>query len=182
MDCAAQGHEFFEGSVDKVALDVAVKETPDLILRQSVAGGLDGFADTVGDRVPGRHAEEEGGAGVAVIPYGKGSLEMGQADDGGGVQGGVDGAETQDMGLGAAGRGAPQAWPELAQGGIAVLPELAGSGITAKKDFGSRGSPVAGAAEFAGDRMSSSIIGAGGESGNKLRGSWTFELLLPRAS
>ena len=49
MECAAQGNEFFEGSVDTVALDVAVKKTPDLILRQSAAGGLDGFADTVGD-------------------------------------------------------------------------------------------------------------------------------------
>ena len=29
---------------------------------------------------------------------------MGQADDGGGVKGGVDGAETEDLGLGAAGR------------------------------------------------------------------------------
>ena len=77
VECAAQGNEFFEGSVDTVALDVAVKETPDLIFRQSAAGGLDGFADTVGDGVPGGHAEEEGGTGVAAIPYGKGSLEMG---------------------------------------------------------------------------------------------------------
>ena len=70
----------------------------------------------------------------------------------GGVQGGVDGAETQDLGLGAAGGGAPQAGTELAQGGITVPPELAGSGITAKKDFGSSGGPVESAAKFAGNR------------------------------
>ena len=92
----AEGNEFFEGSVDTVGLDVAMKEAPDLILRQSGVGCLDGLANTVGNGVPGGHAEEEGGTGVAVIPYGEGSLEMGQADDGGGVQGRVDGAETQD--------------------------------------------------------------------------------------
>jgi hypothetical protein len=32
----AEGNEFFKGSVDTVALDVAMKEAPDLILRQSV--------------------------------------------------------------------------------------------------------------------------------------------------
>ena len=42
---SAEGNEFFKSSVDTVALDVTMKETPDLILRQSVAGGLDGFAD-----------------------------------------------------------------------------------------------------------------------------------------
>ena len=51
VECA-QGNEVFEGRVEAVALDVAVKEAPDLILRQSVVGGLDGFADTVGDRSP----------------------------------------------------------------------------------------------------------------------------------
>jgi hypothetical protein len=153
-----EGNECFEGSVDTVALDVTMKEAPDLILRQSVIGGLDRFADTVGDGVSGRHAEEEGGAVVAVIPNGEGSLEMGQADDGGGVQGGVDGAETQDLGLGATGGGAVQTGLELAQVGIAVLPKLARGGIAAKEDFGSDGSPVESTAEFAGHR---SQIGGG---------------------
>ena len=113
-----------------------MKEAPDLILRQSVVGGLDGFADTVSDGIASGRAEKEGGTGVAVIPYGEGSLEMGQADDGRGVQGSVDGAETEDLGFGAAGGGAAQAGPELAQGRIAVLPEFAGSSITAEEDFG----------------------------------------------
>jgi hypothetical protein len=138
----AEGKECFEGSVDTVALDVTMKEAPDLILRQSVIGGVDRFADMVGDGVPGGHAEEDGGTGGAVIPYGEGSLEMGQADDGRGIQGGVDGAETQDLGLGAAGGGAAQTGPELAQGGIAVVPKLACGRITAKEDFWSGGGPV----------------------------------------
>ena len=146
-----QGNELFEGSVDAVAVDVAMKETPDLMLRQSAVGGLDGFADTVGDGVPGGHAEEVGGTGVAVIPHGEGSLEMGQADDGGGVESGVDGAEAQDLGFGAAGGGAAQARTELAQGGIAILPELAGRVVATEEDFGSGGCPVERAAQFAGD-------------------------------
>ena len=39
---------------------------------------------------------------------------MGQADDGAGVESGVDGAEAQDLGFGAAGGGTAQAGPELA--------------------------------------------------------------------
>jgi hypothetical protein len=42
---SAAGNEFIKGSVDTVALDMTMKKAPDLILRQSVAGGLDGFAD-----------------------------------------------------------------------------------------------------------------------------------------
>jgi hypothetical protein len=80
-----ESDECFEGRVDTVTLDVAVKETPDLILRQAVAGGVNGFADAVGNGVSGGLAEEEGGAGVAVIPHGEGGLEVRQADDGGGV-------------------------------------------------------------------------------------------------
>jgi hypothetical protein len=54
----AEGYECFEASVDTVALDVTVKEVPDLRLRQAVAGGLDRFANAVGDGVPGGYAEE----------------------------------------------------------------------------------------------------------------------------
>ena len=87
---------------------------------------LDGLADAVGDGVSGGHAEEEGGAGVAVIPYGEGSLEMGQADDGAAVEGSIDGAEAQDLGLGTAGGGAAQAGTELAQGGITIAAKARG--------------------------------------------------------
>jgi len=131
--------ECFEGCVDTVALDVTVKEAPDLMLRQSVAGGIDGFADAVGDGVSGGHAKEKRGAGVAVVPYGEGSLEVRQGDDGGGVQGSVNGTEAQDLGLGATGGGAVQTGTKLAQGGIAVLPKLFRGGVAAKEDFGSRG-------------------------------------------
>ena len=47
------------GGVDAAAFDVTVKEAPELMLRQSVAAGLDGFADTVGDEISGGDAEEE---------------------------------------------------------------------------------------------------------------------------
>ena len=77
---------------------------------------------------------------------------MRQADDRGGVEGGVDGAEAEDLGLGAAGGGAAQAGLELAQDGIAMVPEVASRVIAVKEDFGSSGGPVEGAAEFACDR------------------------------
>jgi hypothetical protein len=54
----AEGNELFEGGVDTVALEVAMKKAPDLILRQSGVGYLDRLANTVGYRVPGGHAEE----------------------------------------------------------------------------------------------------------------------------
>ena len=76
---------------------------------------------------------------------------MRQADDGGGVEGRVNGAETQDLGLGTAGGGAAQAGPELAQDGIAVVPEFAGSSIAAEEDFRSRRGPVKSVAECADD-------------------------------
>jgi hypothetical protein len=75
-----------------------------------------------------------------------------QADDGGGVQRRVDGAETPDLGLGATGGGTAQAGTKLAQGGIAILPKLSGRGVAAKEDLGRCGSPVEGPAEFAGNR------------------------------
>src|SRR5271156_5435653 len=90
-------------------------------------------------------------ARVAIVPYGEGGLEMRQTDEGGGVEGRVNGAEPQDLGLSTAGGGAAQAGPELAQDGIAVVPEFTGSSVTAKEDFRSRCGPVKGVAEFAGD-------------------------------
>ena len=38
-------HEFFQGGIDAVALNVAVKEAPDLILRKSVVRCLDRLAN-----------------------------------------------------------------------------------------------------------------------------------------
>jgi hypothetical protein len=105
-------------------------------------GGFDGFADAVGDGITCGYAEEEGGTDVVIIPYGEGSLEMGQADDGCGVHSGVGGVETQDLSLGATGGGAAQTGTKLAQIGIAVLPGIARRGVAAKENFGSRGGPV----------------------------------------
>ena len=113
----AEGNECFESSVDTAGLHVAMKEAHNLRLRQSVAGGVNGFADAVGDGISGGHAEEEGGAGVAVVPYGEGSLEVRQGDDRGGIERRVDGAETQDLGFGTTGGGAAHTGPELAQAG-----------------------------------------------------------------
>ena len=76
---------------------------------------------------------------------------MGHADNGAGVEGGVDGAEAQDLGFGAAGGGAVQARAELAQGGIAILPKLAGGMVATEEDFGCGSCPIERAAQFAGD-------------------------------
>ena len=56
----AESNECFEGSVDTVALDVAMKEADNLRLRQCAAGGVNGFADTVGDGISGGHVEKKG--------------------------------------------------------------------------------------------------------------------------
>jgi hypothetical protein len=122
------------------------------MLGQCTAGSVNGFADTVGDGISGGPAEEEGGTGVAVIPYGEGSLQVRQGDDGAAIEGCVDGAETQDLGLGTTGGGAAHTGPNLAQAGIAIPPELAGRGVAAKENFRSRGGPIEGAAELASDR------------------------------
>jgi hypothetical protein len=52
--------EFLERGVDTLGVDVAMKETPDLIFRQSLGGFLDCLANAVGDGVTGGVAEEEG--------------------------------------------------------------------------------------------------------------------------
>ena len=68
----AEGHELFEGSLDVVAADVAVKEAPDLFPGQSVFGLVDGKLDAIGGGITGGGAEEVRGAGGAVVPYGEG--------------------------------------------------------------------------------------------------------------
>jgi hypothetical protein len=92
-----------EGSVDSVAIETAVKETPDLHPGRSSGRCVEGLFDAVGGVVSGGGAEEEWGAPGAVVPYGECSLEMGQLDDGAAIEGSIDGAETQDLGFGPAG-------------------------------------------------------------------------------
>jgi hypothetical protein len=76
----------------------------------------------------------------------------GRRDDGTAVKSCVDGAEAQDLGFGAAGGGAVEAWTSLAQGGVAIVPKLSRGFIAAKKDLRSAVSPIESATQFAGDR------------------------------
>ena len=122
-----------------------------MIFGQSVGGRFDSLANTVGDGVAGRCTEEERGTCGTVIPCGQGSLEMGQADDGAGVEGSIDGAEAEDLSLGATGGGSVKAGTELAQAGIAIMPKLARRVVAAEEDFGGGAGPVESAPEFAGD-------------------------------
>ncbi len=86
----------------------------------------------------GSGVEEEAGAGLAVIPYRQGGLEMGGFDEGAAIESGVDGTEAQNLGFGAA----------LAQDRIAFMPELPGGFGAAEVDLTLR--PVEGAAQLTG--------------------------------
>jgi hypothetical protein len=110
----AEGQELFEGGLDFVAADMAVKEAPDLIPGQAVFGFFDGNLNAIGGDVTGGSAEEFRGGGGAVLPCGESGLEMGHGDEGAAIEGGVDGTETQDLGFGAAGGGSEEAWTCLA--------------------------------------------------------------------
>ena len=77
-----QGQELLECGFDAFAADMAMEESTHLFSGQSGEGCVDGFADTVGDGVAGRCAEEEGRALGAVVPHGEGSLKVGQPDVG----------------------------------------------------------------------------------------------------
>jgi len=61
---------------------------------------------------------------------------MGQADDGAGVEGSIDGAEAEDLSLGATGGGSVKAGTELAQAGIAIMPKVARRVVAAEEDSG----------------------------------------------
>jgi hypothetical protein len=85
---------------------MTAKESPDLGSGQSFRGSVEGLADALGGGIDWRDVEEEAGAGQAVVPYGQGGLEMAGFDEGAAIEGGVDGAETQDLRFCAAGGGA----------------------------------------------------------------------------
>jgi hypothetical protein len=76
---------------------------------------------------------------------------MGDADDRATVESSVDGAESEDLGFGAAGGGAAQPRAKPAQGGMAILPKLACRLVATEDDFGCGGRPVESATQFAGD-------------------------------
>jgi hypothetical protein len=91
-----------------------VKESPDLVSRQSFRGSVEGLADALGGRIDGRGVEEEAGTGQAVVPNGQGGLEMAGFDEAGG--------------------GAVYVWAALAQGRIAIISQLSGgSGAAAQR-------------------------------------------------
>ena len=77
---------------------------------------------------------------------------MRQPDDGAGVESGVDGAEAQDLGFGAAGGGSVEIGAGLAQDGVALMPKLASGFIAGKTDFCCGAGPLEGAAQLAGHR------------------------------
>ncbi len=128
-----------------------LEEAADLRFCEAVLRGFDGFADAVGDGVSGGEAEEAGGAFVAVLPDGHGCIEVGQADEITRVESGVESAEAEDLGLGAAGGGSVEAGAGLviAQPRIVLGPPRGCFLIAAKKDGGTRDSPDGGVAELA---------------------------------
>ena len=129
---------------------MAVEEGADLTFGQAFRGGVEGFADAPGGGIDGGDVEEETGAGLAVIPHGQGGVEMGGVDDGAAIEGGVDGAEAENLGFGAAGGCAVHVRTALAQGRIAILPQLSRGWGAAELDFSLALRPVEGAAQLAG--------------------------------
>ena len=91
-----------------------MKESPDFFSGQAFRGCIESQADTIQNRVSRGGMKDQGGAGGAVIPYGKGSLEMGQRNDRAAVKGRVDGTQAENLGFGTAGGGAVEPWTGIA--------------------------------------------------------------------
>ena len=89
---------------------MVVKERTDLTFGQPFPSRDEGLADAPGSRIYGSDVEKEVCAGLTVVPYGQGGVEMTGFDEGAAIEGGVDGAEAQDLGFGAAGGGAVYVW------------------------------------------------------------------------
>jgi hypothetical protein len=77
--------------LDALFADMAVKEATDLALAQTFGGGGDGFADAARCGIDGSVVEEKTSAGLAVVPHGQASVEVGDFDQGAAIEGGVDG-------------------------------------------------------------------------------------------
>jgi hypothetical protein len=75
---------------------------------------------------------------------------MGGFDDGAAIEGGVDGTEAENLRFGTAGGGAVHVRTAMAQGGIAILPQLSRGWGAAEEDSGLALRPVEGAAQLAG--------------------------------
>ena len=117
-----EGAQLFQREVDALLAYMAAKEQADFIPGQASGAGVESLTDALSRGIDGRDVEEEAGAGQAVIPDGQGGVEMAGLDDGAGIEGRVEGAEAQDLGLSAAGGGAVDVGMALAQGRIAIIP------------------------------------------------------------
>ena len=69
----------------------------------SARGIVERLADALGGRIDGRGVEEETGTRQTVVPYGQSGVEMAGFDEGAAIEGGVDGAEAQNLRFPAAG-------------------------------------------------------------------------------
>src|ERR1700691_5177369 len=101
---------------------MAVKEGTDLSFGQPFRSRVESFADAAGGGIDGsgvaeeagagrgrvphrargggvdvRGVEEEAGAGLAIVPHGQGGVEMRGIDEGAAIEGGVDGAEAENL-------------------------------------------------------------------------------------
>ena len=98
----------------------------------------------------GSGVEEEVGAGLTVIPYGQGGLEMDGFDAGAAIESGVDGAEAQNLGFGPTGGGAILARMDLAQDRVNVVPKISRLVVADEVEGLRIAYPVESAAEFGG--------------------------------
>ena len=129
---------------------MAVKESPDLASGQTFRCSVEGLADAPGGGIDGSGVEEETGTRLAVVPYGQGGVEMAGFDEGAAIEGGVDGAEAQNLSFGAAGGGAVYVWAALAQARIAIIPQLSSGCGAVEDERGLAVHPVEGTAQLAG--------------------------------
>jgi len=111
---------------------------------------IQGLADTIDGRISGGVAEDPAGAVGAIFPHGQGGFEMRLGDDGAAIEGGVDGAQAEDLGFGSIGGGAVEAWARAAEARVTIVPELAGGWVAAEGPLRYATHPVEGAAQLAG--------------------------------
>jgi hypothetical protein len=78
-------------------------------------------------------------------------LQVRQPDDGGAVEKSVYGTEAQNLGFGATGGGAVETRTDLAQGGVAIVPESSRLVVSYETNGVRIAHPIESAAEFRGD-------------------------------
>jgi hypothetical protein len=145
-----QGTELFEGEIDALGAYMTVEKSPDLGLGEAFGGADHGLADAADDGIDGRAVEEKTSTGLAVVPHGECGLEMADLDERAAVERGVDGAETEDLGFGAAGGGSVDVGPALTEGGITIHPEFTGGFRAAEEELRLALRPLEDTAQLAG--------------------------------